>query len=164
MYTVALFLGLAALSKANPVPQAIDYAAVAAAGPIHSPSIAFGVASQVVTYNAKLAAESAAAQITAHPWSGNLQKRDGNCAPQPTGAGPTPSPDTASAFLAYQAFASVASAAAVPSGYNSAFINLQASNNANGYMGFVTLSTYDTHLCAAKCSATSGCSAINICK
>ena len=31
----------------------------------------------------------------------NLRKRDGDCSPQPTGAGPVPSPDTADAFLAF---------------------------------------------------------------
>ena len=30
-----------------------------------------------------------------------LQKRDGDCAPQPTGSGPVPSPDTVSAFLSF---------------------------------------------------------------
>lgn len=58
------------------------------------------------------------------------------CVPQPAGATSaptyTPGPDTdnASAFLANPYYASIASAAAAPSGYSRAFVAQQASNNA----------------------------------
>jgi hypothetical protein len=51
---------------------------------------------------------------------------------QPTGAGPIPSPDTASAFLAYSSLSSIALSAPTPSNYAQAFSNLQAENNAYG--------------------------------
>ena len=37
--------------------------------------------------------------------SAGLERRDGDCSPQPTGAGPVPSPDTAEAFLAFPTLA-----------------------------------------------------------
>ena len=33
-----------------------------------------------------------------------IVKRDGDCSPQPTGAGPVPTPDTAAAFVSYSSF------------------------------------------------------------
>jgi len=81
---------------------------------------------------------------------------------QPTGAGPVPSPDTASAFLADAAISSIAVNAPTPSGYVSAFTNLQAENSAYGYMGYTLLSSYDTAACAAQCNTITGCQAINV--
>ncbi len=162
MYVATLLLGLAAVANASPMPQEISYAAVAS--PIPSPTISIGVASQVVTYNPKAAASQVSAEISASHLPQKFKKRtDGSCAVQPLGAGPVPSPDTPAAFEAYQPFAAAASSAPTPSGYNLAFTNLNASNNANGYMGFTTLQTYDTVGCAAQCTAITGCSAINIC-
>ena len=86
------------------------------------------------------------------------------CTSLPTGAGPVPTPDTASAFLALSAFSSSASSAPTPSGYTNAFRNLQGSSQAYGYMGYDVLSSYDTNKCAQKCNAKSGCLAFNICK
>ncbi|CAD0105748.1 unnamed protein product [Aureobasidium uvarum] len=86
------------------------------------------------------------------------------CTSLPTGAGPVPTPDTASAFLALSAFSSSASSAPTPSGYSNAFTNLRGSSQAYGYMGYDVLSSYDTNKCAQKCSAKSGCLAFNICK
>ena len=59
-------------------------------------------------------------------------------------------------------FAAAASAAPTPSGYTNTFTNLNASSNAYGYMGFTTLSSYDSNACAAKCNAITDCIAINI--
>ncbi|KAI5236656.1 hypothetical protein E4T43_08509 [Aureobasidium subglaciale] len=84
------------------------------------------------------------------------------CQAQPTGAGPVPSPDSASAFLLNTDLASVASSAPTPSGYNNVFTNLQKSNSAYGYLGYTTLQKYDTQLCASKCSAMKGCQSFNI--
>jgi hypothetical protein len=162
MYAAALLLGLAALANGSPMPQEISYALVAS--PIPTPTIAVGVASQVVTYNPKAAASQVSAQIGATHLPQTVKKRtEGDCAVQPVGAGPVPSPDTVAAFHAYQPFAAAASSAPTPPGYYSSFTNLNASNSANGYMGYTTLQSYDTVGCAAQCNAITGCSAINIC-
>jgi hypothetical protein len=54
--------------------------------------------------------------------------------PQPSGATSAPTyaagTDNAANFLANNYYASVASAAPTPTGYNMAFVNQQASNNA----------------------------------
>ena len=42
------------------------------------------------------------------------------------------------------------------------FTNLNVSNNAYGYMGYTSLSTYDTEKCAAKCNAINGCMSFNL--
>ncbi|KAK8011633.1 hypothetical protein PG990_010598 [Apiospora arundinis] len=131
-----------------------------------------GGGSEIVPYDKHAAAASAAADVTAALNDAPPQRRDVDnarvnikrspCQAQPLGAGAVPSPDTASAFLSYADFASQASAAPTPSGYNQAFSNLAASSSAYGYMGYTTLQSYDTALCASKCNAISGCSAINI--
>ncbi len=156
-----LLVALAGLGNGSPVPQDIAYAVVAS--PIPSPTISIGVASQVVTYNALAAASQVSAAVKTDPLQQKVKRTGGNCAVQPAGAGPVPSPDTPAAFEAYEPFAAAASSAPTPPGYNLAFTNLNASNNANAYMGFTTLQTYDTVACAKQCSATTGCSAINIC-
>jgi hypothetical protein len=162
MYAATLLLSLVAVANASPMPQEISYAAIAS--PIPSPTISSGVASQVVTYNRKSAVSQVSAAISTSHLVPKFKKRnDGNCDVLPTGAGPVPSPDTTAAFAAYQPFAAAASSAPIPPGYDLAFTNLNASNNANGYMGYTTLQTYDTIGCAAQCNAIVGCSAINIC-
>jgi hypothetical protein len=85
-----------------------------------------------------------------------------SCLPEPIGAGPTPSPDTDAAFLSYATFASTASGATTPPGYTNTFTNLQASVNAYGYMGYTTIDTYDTALCATRCSGVDNCHGFNI--
>ncbi|KEQ74650.1 hypothetical protein M436DRAFT_33222, partial [Aureobasidium namibiae CBS 147.97] len=59
-------------------------------------------------------------------------------------------------------FASSASQAPVPQGYTQTFQNLNASNNAYGYMGYSVLQSYDTNACAAKCNAMNGCISVNV--
>jgi len=93
----------------------------------------------------------------------NLEVRTSDdCSPLDKGAGPIPDPDTAEAFLAYDAFADAANSAPVPSGYYQTFKNLQASNSAYGYSGFSTLDTYDTAECASRCNNVDSCSGFNI--
>lgn len=125
------------------------------------------VTATTVIYNPASAASSVAAGVTASPVANArrsvLDKRDGDCAAQPLGAGPVPGNDTAAAFAAYPVFASSASAAPVPTGYTNTFTNLNASNNAYGYMGYTNLDTYDSNLCASQCSAIVGCMAVNLC-
>jgi hypothetical protein len=162
MYIATLLMGLAAVANASPMPQVVSYAAVAS--PIPSPTISSGVSSQVVTYDPNAAAAQVSAAVIASALPQNILKRtNGDCAVQPVGAGPVPTPDTAAAFEAYKPFADAASSAPTPPGYNLSFSNHQAANIAHGYMGFTTLETYDTLGCAAKCSAITGCLAFNIC-
>ncbi|KAF2164369.1 hypothetical protein M409DRAFT_25248 [Zasmidium cellare ATCC 36951] len=90
------------------------------------------------------------------------------CAPQPDGYGPVPTPDTASAFLAYPPFHSSAQAAPtnVPSvnntQYSQVFKDLNASVSAQSYLGLYSLQSYDVAGCAAKCDSTDLCTAFNI--
>lgn len=172
MKTVIIAAALAAVARA----QGIDWDAWDSEPKPTPTSAPVGGGSEVVPYDGKAAAASAAADITSDLAQAGPQRRNiipGNdnmnvhikrspCQTQPAGAGPVPSPDTASAFLSYADFAAQASAAPVPSGYSLAFSNLAASSSAYGYMGYTTLQSYDTALCASKCNAITGCSAINI--
>ncbi|KAI5247013.1 hypothetical protein E4T42_06178 [Aureobasidium subglaciale] len=72
------------------------------------------------------------------------------------------SSDTASDFRANASFASIASAAPVPSGYVNTVLNGAGANSAYGYLGYFNLKSYDTNACAAKCSSTVGCMAFNV--
>ncbi|KAK5123636.1 hypothetical protein LTR85_002674 [Meristemomyces frigidus] len=134
-----------------------------------------GVTAQVVTYSTQsIVAEATSVTsvtvsvddvaTTTDPSDRRLAKRSTSCATQPAGAtgAPTVSTDTPSAFVSNAAFASVASAAATPTGYDQTFVNLAASNNAYGYMGYTTLQTYDTQSCATKCDKMNGCMAVNV--
>lgn len=133
------------------------------------------VESQIVNYDSDSAASSVETSVLTSDNSvdlsdsvsdavnstATLQKRDA-CAAQPTGYGAVPSPDTDSAFLAYADFKTAATSAPVPSGYSQAFSNLNASNNAYGYLGYTALEKYDTEACANKCNAISACAAFNV--
>ncbi|KAF2150206.1 hypothetical protein K461DRAFT_201709, partial [Myriangium duriaei CBS 260.36] len=149
-----------------PAPQNIDFDLVDAL-PAPTYTISVGVSAQTVTYDASAIISAAASQITSDVTTATLAsalaKRTA-CAPQPTGAknAPNVTVDTPAAFLNNAAFASIANNAPLPSGYVQRFQNLNASNNAYGYMGYTTLDTYDTNLCASKCTAMKGCSSINI--
>ncbi|KAK9423194.1 hypothetical protein SUNI508_04488 [Seiridium unicorne] len=84
------------------------------------------------------------------------------CAPQPDGYGAKTTPDTADAFLANPVYHKLAQSAATPSGYAQTFKDLNASVNANSYMGLYTLQSYDVALCASKCDSTDLCTAFNL--
>ena len=62
----------------------------------------------------------------------HLAARDA-CSPQPAGAGPVTSPDTADAFSANPVY--TGNGAPVPQGYSLAFANLTGSTSQDGYMG-----------------------------
>ena len=47
------------------------------------------------------AAAAAPALLRRARRNADLDKRDGDCSPQPTGAGPVPTPDTAEAFVSF---------------------------------------------------------------
>ncbi|KAG9551233.1 glycoside hydrolase, partial [Aureobasidium melanogenum] len=166
-FTVAA--AFAALAVANPLPQEIDWAAVDALTPIPTitiPVVDVSAQASTVSYEPSAAATSVAAEVNASgvsSASAGLKARAAvTCKPQPTGAGPVPTPDTPEAFLAYSDFSATADSAKTPSGYYNTFTNLQASNNAYGYMGYTVLSEYSAQTCADKCDAIKGCAAFNI--
>ncbi|TIA26524.1 hypothetical protein D6C81_00676 [Aureobasidium pullulans] len=161
----------AALAAALPAPQEIDLDMV-----IAQPDISYTTTASSVTYDVTSIAAQATSDIssisvdisaiaTQTPVAvrRNVGKRAA-CAAQPTGVASyavnTPD-DTASAFSANPSFAAAASAAPIPSGYSNTFTNLNASNNAYGYMGYTALSSYDTEKCASKCNAINGCMSFN---
>ncbi|KAF2225585.1 hypothetical protein BDZ85DRAFT_174551, partial [Elsinoe ampelina] len=93
------------------------------------------------------------------------KKRDeaaATCVPQPRGSGPVPTVDTPEDFLNETRFSTAANSADTPAGYVNTFTNLQASNNAYGYMGYTLLPTYNTTLCGAKCTSIPGCQSFNL--
>lgn len=134
-----LALTILGLTHAAPAPQDIDFSlAYAVPNPTYSEAV--GVTAQSITYNSETVYASAASQVTASVSdtsaavivstdAASNEKRTA-CPAQPTGYGPIPSPDSASAFAAFTSFASIASAAPTPSGYSQEFVNLNGSNNA----------------------------------
>ncbi len=74
---------------------------------------------------------AAVGMVSAMP---HLAVRDA-CSPQPAGAGPVTSPDTAAAFSANSIYVDTAVSAPVPQGYSLAFDGLTGSTQQNGYMG-----------------------------
>ncbi|KAI6859842.1 glycoside hydrolase [Hortaea werneckii] len=165
MRSMLFQLGLAGLAFAAPapVPQDIDFDLA-----YQLPNPTYTTTMSQVTYDATTILQAAVAQITSSATDNSAAAPSADkvkraaCASQPAGAGPVPSPDTASAFQSYSAFASAAAGASPPSGYSQTFSNLQASNNAYGYMGYTTLQSYSPQQCATKCNAITGCVAINI--
>ncbi|THX78795.1 hypothetical protein D6D05_05226 [Aureobasidium pullulans] len=163
------------LVAALPAPQEIDLDMVLDT-PDPTFSQAVGVVAQTITYDtaSMIAVATAAASSVSIEISDVLSqtavvsKRAAptTCVPQPSGATSAPTyaagTDNAANFLANNYYSSVASAAPTPSGYNMAFVNQQASNNAFGYMGFSVLDTYDVATCASRCTALNGCVSINI--
>lgn len=138
-FTVAA--AFAALAVANPLPQEIDWAAVDALAPIPTvtiPVVDVSAQASTVSYEPSAAATSVEAEVKASGFSSasaGLKARAAvTCKPQLTGAGPVPTPDTPEAFLAYNDFSTTAKDAQTPSGYYNTFTDLQASNNAYGYV------------------------------
>jgi hypothetical protein len=84
------------------------------------------------------------------------------CKPLPAGLGPVPSPDTVDEFLKMSDFETAAKNAITPTRYQNTFTNAKAANNANGYLGYTTLPTYDVDACSKKCDSIVGCQAFNI--
>lgn len=137
-FTVAA--AFAALAVANPLPQEIDWAAVDALAPIPTvtiPVVDVSAQASTVSYEPSAAATSVEAEVKASgvsSASAGLKARAAvTCKPQPTGAGPVPTPDTPEAFLTYNDFSTTAKNATTPSGYYKTFTDLKASNNAYGY-------------------------------
>ncbi|KAI1372464.1 hypothetical protein F4677DRAFT_456526 [Hypoxylon crocopeplum] len=167
--TVTYFQALLAFAIAGPLDprQGIDTSLVDTAPTPTSASIPIGPTIDSTTYNLSQATESATESplpVETEPTTlQELAARQTACQPLPTGAGPVPSPDTASAFLADTAFRAIASQAPVPSGYNATFINLQVRAAAYSYLGFIVVDSYDTVRCAEECdNVWRGCQGFNI--
>jgi hypothetical protein len=125
--------------------------------------------SQTVAYNQDAAVDSAAALATASPlaesakFRRSLNKRAGDCEAIPTTDNIYNAVvDPAESFQTDSNLADVALSATVPSGYTQTFSNKNAASQANGYMGYYMLSSYDTAACANKCNQALGCQAFNI--
>ncbi|KAI1474742.1 hypothetical protein F4774DRAFT_422109 [Daldinia eschscholtzii] len=160
---------LVALAIASPHEprQAIDTSLVDSAPTVTSASIPVGPTADSTTYNLSEATESATESLlpvgTEPTTEPELVARQTACQPNPTGAGPTPNRDTDSAFLGLRAFARAANQAPTPDGYNQTFVNLHARSSAYGYLGFITVDSYDTQTCADQCDDVwRGCRGFNI--
>ncbi|KAI0020025.1 hypothetical protein F4780DRAFT_770969 [Xylariomycetidae sp. FL0641] len=159
---------LGPLVSASPleVRQELDLALLPAVAT--SASIPIGPTADTVHYDLAAATlEAITAPLKVNPASpfqdtkGGLVTRS-PCDLQPPGQGPVITPDTDVAFQNSSDLAVAAEEAQVPFGYQQTFRNLQASNNAYGYMGYITLDSYDTTFCASHCDATEGCLGFNI--
>ncbi|KAI5924611.1 hypothetical protein F4810DRAFT_131990 [Camillea tinctor] len=164
--TAVLLPTLAALVRASPLVarQDIDFDLVNSAPDPSTVSIPIGPTAQSVTYD--LASATAAATSTPLPVEavekrGIVEARSA-CDALPVGAGPTPTPDTDTAFLAFDELSYAAINADVPTGYVQTYSDLQASSSAYGYLGYTTLSSYDTAAAASQCDSITGCLGFNI--
>ncbi|OHE97581.1 hypothetical protein CORC01_07196 [Colletotrichum orchidophilum] len=111
--------------------------------------------------NAFTTATSCSAPYEVGTYCGFINPED-PCAVQPDGYGTQVQPDTVAAFEAFPEFHKDAQSAITPSGYASTFTDLDASVNANSYLGLYTLKSYDVAQCASYCDNTSLCTGINI--
>ncbi|KAI5363716.1 hypothetical protein Slin14017_G056800 [Septoria linicola] len=93
---------------------------------------------------------------------GKVKREEPTCYPQPTGIAHKSNPDDAATFRADPYYSSAANAAKVPIGFDSVFTNTGASPNADKYLGFTLLDSYDVQGCADKCNAIAGCSSFNV--
>lgn len=84
------------------------------------------------------------------------------CAPQPAAYGPPTVPDTPEAFEANPVYHKMAQDAKTPSGYEQTFKDLDASVNANSYLAYKILESYDVAGCAKYCDDTKLCEGFNI--
>ena len=92
MRSAILVAALAGITVAIPTPQDINYPGVeAAADPV--------LVSAPLDVQSSTAKAVAAAPVEPITPDASKVKRDSDCAPQPAGSGPVPSPDTADAFL-----------------------------------------------------------------
>ncbi|KAL9021168.1 MAG: hypothetical protein Q9185_001569 [Variospora sp. 1 TL-2023] len=141
---ISALVAIAAAAPA-PTPQLIDIATVDAAPEPVMVSAPFGV-----TTDKALEKREAF-----------MLKRDGDCAPQPAGSGPVPTPDTDAAFLADSGLQALATNAPTPDGYSLAFSNKDGSLSASKYIALYTLTSFDTLKCASLCDQAPDCEAFN---
>ncbi|KAF1363070.1 hypothetical protein EJ07DRAFT_163004 [Lizonia empirigonia] len=70
--------------------------------------------------------------------------------------------DRVGTFLNDTSLQEQAMTASTPAGYTQVFQNLKNASQANGYMGYTILSTYNASECADTCTRTLGCQAFNL--
>ncbi|KAL8881751.1 MAG: hypothetical protein Q9192_007727 [Flavoplaca navasiana] len=169
MRSTCLVAALAGLAYAapKPTPQFINFEEFDSAEVPEVTGPAPGAVSEPVAYSEPVAKAEAAAEVTEE--LSNSEKRslvargvNDPCAPQPDGYGPKPAEDTAAAFLAFDAFSTMANDAPTPQGYALSFSNKQASVSLNSYLGLYTLKSYDPIKCQQLCDAANLCSGFNI--
>ncbi|GME61613.1 uncharacterized protein J4E83_010613 [Neofusicoccum parvum] len=88
--------------------------------------------------------------------------KGGSCEVQNSGSGPTVTPDTPEAFTASLELSNAASSASTPDSYTSVFTDLKGATSSTAYMGYSTLQSYNTSLCALLYDNNDRCSAFNI--
>ncbi|KAF2194800.1 hypothetical protein K469DRAFT_510701, partial [Zopfia rhizophila CBS 207.26] len=76
------------------------------------------------------------------------------------GTSPVAISDTVDAFKDSTEISAIALSPSTASGYKDMYKNLKTSSNAYGYMGFTSMSSYDTDACASKHNSKIGCMAI----
>lgn len=91
-----------------------------------------------------------------------VKRQAATCYPQPSGISHRSTPDNAAAFRSDSYYANAANAAKTPIGFNSVFTNTGASPNADQYLGYTLMDTYDVQTCANKCNAITGCKSFNV--
>jgi len=157
---------LAGAAVASPVPQELDWDAIADLDPIPTASVPVvdAVAAQTtITFSATPAASSVLSAVLADPSDTSLKKRVDNsqCAESVVPS----DDDTADNFEATTAFSDAALSAGTPAGYTQAYANQDGSSEGvYGYMGYSVLDTYDTLTCSQRCDAIVGCQSFNICR
>ena len=156
-----MLAALADIAAAAPSPQGIEIpSAVLAADPVlFTPP--FDVASNVPKPVATAPLEPISTPGTKIKRDA-LVERDGSCAPQPSGSGPVPTPDTPAAFESDPDLQALSANAVTPDGYAQVFQGANGSLSASNYMGLYTLDSYDVLTCASKCDQASGCEAFNL--
>lgn len=166
--STAFSLALLGFATASPValPQDIDFDSYDAIPVAEDLSAPIYPVTSTVSYAPSSAASAAVADATDSS-SSSFSKR-GSCLAESAGNGPSVSPDTDTAFLAYPAFATAAKSATPPPGYFLAvgFQNLQASASGPSYLTYISspLTSYDPAQCATVCNGISGCTSFNICE
>ena len=149
--------------------QDIDFSAYAAQPTLPDVAAPVGfVSATTASYDATAVASSAAADVTtALSVPAAIKKRvvaSSSCTSNPTGTGPTASPDTASGFISYSAFQAAATNAATPVGYQKVVTNGVGAVQDSTYMTYKMLASYDPLTCAEFCQANQGCNTFNVCE
>ncbi|KAK2624126.1 hypothetical protein QTJ16_006760 [Diplocarpon rosae] len=92
-----------------------------------------------------------------------VEKRDGTCARQPAGTGPSVHiPDTPKMFRAYPVFTAAAVYASVLTKFTSVFTSINNSTQQTNYLGSTLLNDYDATQCGSFCEQTTGCAGFNL--
>lgn len=179
--TFALLAGYAASAPA-PAPQVPDFDLIyeAPTPSLLGPPPVGG--DQTSVFDSAGALASATADVTAVASASSIstaalnEKRNPQSATASTTTSPTPAPTTCKAepdgygpknltvnqFQHWPEFTLEALFAQTPKGYTNTFRNLNASVQANSYLGYYDLKSYDTELCSQHCANASLCTAFNI--